>query len=678
MSRIPYLDKLGDEFERAITESQPHRPRAMTVAVAAFALVMVAGASLWLLRGGQDPDIAEATTTTATPQPEVASDLAAIPGSWARIPQEQAFTELERTTLSAVATTPTGFVAVGTAGTDTTRGVMLESSDGIEWSVLITVPDVALQDVDFGPTGVIAAGLDVRGHMPVVVDGDGSVADLPVLPGTGERAINTFGIAATDSGFVVVGVEQAFEDHEGKERPAVWWSADGIAWEPVDSPAFGWHSEAAINDVVVSEGHIVAVGLVGEEPGTTTAAAWVSSDGVTWEHHEMPAPVEGGFTGASALAFGHGRFMAVGFAPSPSGRVGTAWTSGDGRTWDWVDDGDLAGVEKAETWIHSVAVVTDGFVAVGTSFDAPTSHHVIWTADRTGSAWERFDLADPGQIGATSANDVAVSTDLVILIGTEFGISFVEASAAVWVGPAPSTLEASGPLVTTTTTEPPPDAVSLSLDPAEAVSATSVRVVGRLPVEFVNGEILVELVADDGTTIEFCRAVRQGRNFMCRATLADLEPQPAAGTYEVVAAAVGDSQEPVLLEVLADGTQIVRLTGVYTPTYGPLLQTLSVQNKGGEDVDLTDWSIVNENRDDPRFDFPDGAVLPPGKSAILDFSGAMGAFCPDDDERYFHWCNTLTDSDRIDYWDEEALWKGGTLQLLDDAGNVVSEWRPGS
>ena len=59
MSRIPYLDRLGDEFERAIASSQPRRPRAVTVAALAFILVLVAGASLWVLRGGRDPDMAD-------------------------------------------------------------------------------------------------------------------------------------------------------------------------------------------------------------------------------------------------------------------------------------------------------------------------------------------------------------------------------------------------------------------------------------------------------------------------------------------------------------------------------------------------------------------------------------------------------------------------------------------
>ena len=63
-------------------------------------------------------------------------------------------------------------------------------------------------------------------------------------------------------------------------------------------------------------------------------------------------------------------------------------------------------------------------------------------------------------------------------------------------------------------------------------------------------------------------------------------------------------------------------------------------------------------------------------SALLDFAGAWGARCLDDGTFHFYWCNVVSDSDRIDYREEDHLWKGGTLQLLDVSGNVVSEWQP--
>ena len=118
------------------------------------------------------------------------------------------------------------------------------------------------------------------------------------------------------------------------------------------------------------------------------------------------------------------------------------------------------------------------------------------------------------------------------------------------------------------------------------------------------------------------------------------------------------------------------MDGIYTPTYGPLVQSVTVQNKGGETIDISGWLIVNESRDEPRFEFPEGTTVPAGLSAGLDFRGSFNAFCPEDTDRYFHWCRTVSDSDRIDYYEDEWLWKGGTLQLLDSNGAVVAEWRP--
>lgn len=95
-------------------------------------------------------------------------------------------------------------------------------------------------------------------------------------------------------------------------------------------------------------------------------------------------------------------------------------------------------------------------------------------------------------------------------------------------------------------------------------------------------------------------------------------------------------------------------------------------------MDLTGWSIVNEGRDEPRFDFRAGTMVPPGTSVLLDLSRSFGGqICPDDGPLHFHWCNVVDDPNPYGF-EENPLWKGGLLQLLDDAGNVVSEWQPGS
>ncbi len=680
MSRVPYLDRLGDEFERAVTESAPRRQfRGGTVLAITFVMVLLAGASLWVLRDGRAPDVAQtSTTTTASPDDPNVIDAPTTPDSWARVPSSPALDTGQRTTLSGITTTDSGFAGAGTmAGEDESApptGVIVVSPDGIEWESLIEAPDVSLSGIAFGTEGLLAVGM--RSFMPVVVNEGGTITDLPVLAGSGERAISARAASPVGIGYVVVGEELHFED-EHRARGSVWWSEDGVTWTAVESPAFGWYHEAYINDVVVTPDGIVAVGLVGAEPGTTLPTAWLSPDGTTWEQIELPTDVAGGFTVISGVAFGHGRYVAVGEEASSSGTDGTAWVSGDGRTWEQVDNDSLAGADRTTTRIASIAAVDDGFVAVGHSLEIPASRHVIWTADTTGLQWSRLDLADPGNDVSTTAFGVAANSARVVVAGATFDITYSEASGAIWVGPAPLSLEASTPITTTTVAEDGGDLQSLEIDLAQAVGATSVRVVGRLPAGHGLDEVVVRLEGD--TSVELCRAVTQGRNFMCRVTLADLEQPPALGVYSVVATGIEEPAEPAVIEVLPEGSQIIVMNGIYTPRSGPIVQSVSVQNKGGAAVDISGWAIVNERRDEPRFEFPEGTAVPAGRSAGLDFRGVFNAFCSEDTDLYFHWCRVVSDSDRIDYhYDEENFWKGATLQLLDTDGDVVAEWRPGS
>ena len=85
MSEIRYLDELGTELERAAQSSLIPVRRPWTgpaAAVAAFALILTAGAIVWLVRA---PDEAAAPSTTTT-SPQV--DAADLPLEWARVPQQ--------------------------------------------------------------------------------------------------------------------------------------------------------------------------------------------------------------------------------------------------------------------------------------------------------------------------------------------------------------------------------------------------------------------------------------------------------------------------------------------------------------------------------------------------------------------------------------------------------------
>ena len=83
MSRVPYLDRLGDEFERAVTEWAPRRqPRGGTVLAIAFVMVLLAGQCGCC--GTRDPDIASFGHDHSAPRSRM-DRAPTIPDTWARV-----------------------------------------------------------------------------------------------------------------------------------------------------------------------------------------------------------------------------------------------------------------------------------------------------------------------------------------------------------------------------------------------------------------------------------------------------------------------------------------------------------------------------------------------------------------------------------------------------------------
>ncbi len=200
-----------------------------------------------------------------------------------------------------------------------------------------------------------------------------------------------------DGRFVAVGREP--EDAGG--GPAVWLSADGLAWQRVDTGAV--FDQGTLETVAAGRGRLIAAGSVAGDAGPG-AAFWWSDDAVTWHRAQgdpatdrLGLPMDEPQPGVHAVTFGPDAFVAVGSAVDG----GRAWRSTDGRSWQLVD--------SFEGWPWGVAY-RDGYVAVG-GVGLWRREGRLWTS-RGGSDWQEATGAIDGQ--ELTAVD---ATDLTTIVG---------------------------------------------------------------------------------------------------------------------------------------------------------------------------------------------------------------------------------------------------------------------
>ena len=245
---------------------------------------------------------------------------------------------------------------------------------GHQWVVATGTTTVALEAVaSMNGTTVMAGGAGGLDAVSVLTAGDDGVRFSRVLSaGPGVRTVD---VTSTGSSFVAVG--------NGTDLGAgaqVLVSADGRSWsagELVDGTGF---PPAELESVAAGLGRVVAVGdgraivsvddgaswlwstLADESTATRAVAsdgvrfvvvgdgnAYSSSDGLSWEAH----PGSFGPGSRAAAAWGNGRYVAVGSAPSG----GAAWSSPDGVTWS-----QATGVVSEP--LTDVVYAGDQFVAV--------------------------------------------------------------------------------------------------------------------------------------------------------------------------------------------------------------------------------------------------------------------------------------------------------------------------
>jgi len=410
----------------------PRRSRrtAVWVAVAAAVVTILLIGVIPLLVNNQEtpPAATIVPTTLAESTPTTLGELVLIPGTWSRVPHDEAnLGGPDQQRMSDVTVGGSGLVAVGASESG---AAVWTSVDGVTWSrvphdedVFGGPDEVWMNSVTAGGPGYVAVGIDFSGDGPdaavwTSVDG---VAwsrvphDESVFGGTLSQEMNS--VTVGGPGLVAVGWDGGHDHVDGGGiedfDAAVWTSADGLTWSrvPADDSVFGGPDNQAMQSVTVGGPGLVAVGYDGEDdwfdpPGA--AAVWTSVDGITWSRVPHDESVFGGDRAAMRdVTVGGPGLVAVGYDNAKP----SVWTSVDGITWNRIpqDEEEFGGGE-------SVTIGGPGLVAVGNG---------VWTS-ADGIVWSRVS-DDNGTFGDVDVVSVTVGGPGLVAVGS------AGEDAAVWV-----------------------------------------------------------------------------------------------------------------------------------------------------------------------------------------------------------------------------------------------------
>lgn len=179
----------------------------------------------------------------------------------------------------------------------------------------------------------------------------------------------------------------------------IWLSRDGASWEvhPIIA-GVPPHSVTEISAVAAGPRGLIAAG--GTCCRLEAPAIWWSADGRAWEMATVAGLVRGAYF-RSVASGGHG-FAAIGGV----GERGAIWTSADGRTWDAVDP-EAAGLVRGN--LSSVVATDGGFVVVGQ--DDPgveNADAAIWASAGL-DGWRRLAIDDPALAGLDEAGFASIA-----------------------------------------------------------------------------------------------------------------------------------------------------------------------------------------------------------------------------------------------------------------------------
>lgn len=287
--------------------------------------------------------------------------------------------------LFGVGVVPGGLVAVGVQQPPP-QAVAFSSADGARW-----VPLAGFT----GATGSTAIAVASNGPRTVIVGSDASGAAAWASSGgawsaaTGQADLRVpyaagamTSVAALGDGFVAGGYRD--DPLHVTASAAAWRSTDGLTWRA--DPAVATFAGGRIWGLAVRGGTIIAVGTSGD-PNYGPAAAWRWTAATGWQAARLTPDASGMMR---AVVAGPAGLVAVGTNGGDDGA--RAWTSPDGLTWTAAQDQPAFRYYSLPLRMQAIAAVPGGFVAGGWRSDAGKGSAVTWSsADGVtwaGPVWE--------------------------------------------------------------------------------------------------------------------------------------------------------------------------------------------------------------------------------------------------------------------------------------------------
>jgi hypothetical protein len=335
---------------------------------------------------------------------------------------------------TAVAVTPDGrFVAIASAIDSRQAPVVLHSADAVTWTAGGSLPasgDTQVSAIARWGDLLVAVGEDTTAIVAAIDKGEATdarpagaawtstdgttwqrVPDQPAFaPGEFLR------VTAGPAGIMAV---------RGLDFGSLVFSRDGTTWSeaPVGTPG------SKVTGVTATGTGFVAVGSV-----ETTAAAWVSPDGQTWQRATFTDGSDASANLVSVAAQGR-RLVALGAVPAPGDEAipGTwtglaAWLSTDGgATWARTGSASLRTAPDLRPSIPDLYALSGGFIVVG---DNVQGHMAVWTS-LDGTQWQ------PATIDASSeefGRSLAVSGSRAVIGGRTVGTGMGGDRAVFWTG----------------------------------------------------------------------------------------------------------------------------------------------------------------------------------------------------------------------------------------------------
>jgi serine/threonine-protein kinase len=251
----------------------------------------------------------------------------------------------------------------------------------------------------------------------------------PAFAGEGRQAI--LDAVVTEDGVAVAVGHATLALPVAEEVAAVWRSSNGRKWNPVSSPSFGTEGHQRMIAATEFGGLIVAGGWTGSD-----AAVWTSAtDGKKWRRVASASFGGGGLQYIRDVVSLGSELIAVGSSGNSTERDAAAWRSTDGVTWERIGAADFVAPSQQE--VYAATVVGDRVVAVGFTKETGISHPLVWIYD--GARWTRVDASAFEESGSQVMLDVAGGDDLpLVAVGCAAQVrcdtaDVPSSDAAVWI-----------------------------------------------------------------------------------------------------------------------------------------------------------------------------------------------------------------------------------------------------